>query len=457
VKMAIRYGALRDVPAGAVLACGSRGEVANDPTFGNHYVYFPNTVSGGTPYAQPDSVIDGYQQVGYVLFNVMFNANDTLRQRVAWALSNFIVSSVYDGFYNTNSEGHFQFYDILVRNAFGNFEDLLVEVSFNPMMSRYLTYHGSRSFASTGNFADENYAREIMQLFSIGLNKMNSDGTYVLDNNGIEVPTYTNEDIIDYARVWTGFKSAPVRSNLMDQIGDSFVDALVINTPDRDRFPKPKLDQSGYLGDAYPICDELPRKPWLRAGATFFLIGGFSNEGDSLDKGIDPRGRFSPSESSGSALFAALCARPSAGAPCAFPEKVVLPNAITCTGDAECKAEQVFSIRIYDSVTLKTVYYRIQNTPCVRLTFFDNGRILQEGGTVQCGNPAIPRGQPACCNASASNTTSSSVRGPECLFANDHTTWETARARCSAQGLVLAPFQDVPFLHLEFTSPSYFL
>lgn len=271
----------------------------------------------------------------------MFTAADTLRQRVAWALSNFIVSSFAESFYTDRPEGHFQFYDILIRNAFGSYEKLLLDVSYSPMMSRYLTYHGSRSTAITGNLADENYAREIMQLFSIGLDRLNHDGTVVFDSKGNPEQTYTNEDIIDYARVWTGFRSTPVRSNLFDLARDSFVDPLNIESQNRDRYPKPKLDRAGYLGDGYPLCDEIPTKPWLRAGATFYLVGSYSNEGDVLDNQTDPRGRFEPLEADNSALFAALCARPSPGAPCAFPVKVVLPNRIACSSKEECEAEEV--------------------------------------------------------------------------------------------------------------------
>jgi uncharacterized protein (DUF1800 family) len=63
-------------------------------------------------------------------------------------------------------------------------------------------------------YADENYAREVMQLFSIGLTKLNNDGTPVKDSNGVPLRTYTNDEITEYARVWTGFRTHFVRGNI---------------------------------------------------------------------------------------------------------------------------------------------------------------------------------------------------------------------------------------------------
>ncbi len=110
----------------------------------------------------------------------------------------------------SQTESFLTYYDIFVRNGFGNYFDILKEVSYSPMMAEMLSYLGSKSSEyiwkahKEVQFADENYAREIMQLFSIGLVKLNIDGTEELDSNGNTIATYTNDDITEYARVWTG-------------------------------------------------------------------------------------------------------------------------------------------------------------------------------------------------------------------------------------------------------------
>ena len=133
---------------------------------------------------------------------------DQLRQRVAFALSQiFVVSSA--GVVGEYPKGLVSYYDTLVRGAFGNFRQLLQDVTMHPMMGMYLTYIGNRKerFDSTGKITqapDENYAREVMQLFTIGLEQLNLDGTAKKDAGGNPIPTYSNDDVIGLARVFTG-------------------------------------------------------------------------------------------------------------------------------------------------------------------------------------------------------------------------------------------------------------
>ena len=97
------------------------------------------------------------------------------------------------------------FYDIFVRNAFGNYYDVLREVTFHPVMGRYLSHIGNqKADPAINRYPDENYAREVMQLFSIGLWELNTDGTRTLDASGRPIPTYHNRDITELARVLTG-------------------------------------------------------------------------------------------------------------------------------------------------------------------------------------------------------------------------------------------------------------
>lgn len=132
-------------------------------------------------------------------------ASDALRQRVAFALSEiFVVSDNVDDLI-VNPYALSDYYDTLLNSAFGNFRDLLRDVSLHPAMGIYLSHVNNRRSDSANNiFPDENYAREVMQLFSIGLFELNTDGSLRLDNNGDPVPTYTNVEIREFAKIFTG-------------------------------------------------------------------------------------------------------------------------------------------------------------------------------------------------------------------------------------------------------------
>ena len=87
-----------------------------------------------------------------------------------------------------------------MRHAFGSYRDVLREVSYSPMMGDYLTYTQNKAFVASGTVPDENFAREIMQLYSIGLWMLHMDGTRQLDAAGQPIPTYDNDDIMDVSR-----------------------------------------------------------------------------------------------------------------------------------------------------------------------------------------------------------------------------------------------------------------
>ncbi|HIP03242.1 MAG TPA: DUF1800 domain-containing protein [Campylobacterales bacterium] len=130
--------------------------------------------------------------------------NDQLRQRVAFALSEIMVISRFGSLVN-QPDARISYYDVLIKNAFGNFETLLQEVTYHPAMGKYLTYLGNaKTDPAKGNHPDENYAREVMQLFSIGLYQLNLDGTEKTDAKGKALPTYTQRDIEEMAKVFTG-------------------------------------------------------------------------------------------------------------------------------------------------------------------------------------------------------------------------------------------------------------
>jgi len=130
---------------------------------------------------------------------------DQLRQRTAFALSELLVISLSDNPLKFQAEGIAHYYDLLVKNSFGDFRTLLSEVSRNPAMGIYLSHQGNqKGDPETGRTPDENFARELMQLFAIGLYELNSDGSYKTNNN-LPNPAYSQEDVNNMARVLTGW------------------------------------------------------------------------------------------------------------------------------------------------------------------------------------------------------------------------------------------------------------
>lgn len=140
-----------------------------------------------------------------IWFRNVLLGEDQLRQRVAFALSEILVVSQL-GALQSRPFAVADFYDVLAENAFGNYRDLLEEVTLHPAMGVYLSMLGNEKPNPTLNIRpDENYARELMQLFSIGLVELNIDGTVRLDGNNQPIPTYDQEIIEGFAHVFTGW------------------------------------------------------------------------------------------------------------------------------------------------------------------------------------------------------------------------------------------------------------
>lgn len=132
------------------------------------------------------------------------HGEDQLRQRVAFALSQILVTSRRDPVLDFHPEAMAYYMDVLNENAFGNYRDLLEDVTYSPAMGVYLTYRGNqKADPETGRMPDENYAREILQLFTVGLVELNPDGTPVV-SGGQARELFDNDDITGLARVFTG-------------------------------------------------------------------------------------------------------------------------------------------------------------------------------------------------------------------------------------------------------------
>lgn len=160
----------------------------------------------------------------YAWWQYHMTSNDYLRQRVALALSEILVISDKSSFGN-NPYALSDYYDILLQHAFGNYRDIIEEVTYHASMGVYLTHlNNPKTNIEENQFPDENYAREIMQLFTIGLNMLNPDGTVIVDSVGQPVPTYDNLDIFEFSKIFTGLTWA-----------------------DRDKFGKNALKDTSYI------------------------------------------------------------------------------------------------------------------------------------------------------------------------------------------------------------------
>ena len=159
----------------------------------------PNTIPGAcTGTCQRDNYTM-YPLQRQFFYNAMY-LPDQLRQRTAWALHKFLVIS---GQQEIQPSHMIPYLNTLVSNAFGNYWDILFTLTLNPAMGDYLNMR-----TSTLASPNENYAREILQLFSIGLVQLNTDGTPKLDLGGKTIPTYSQYDINELSRVFTGWQLA---------------------------------------------------------------------------------------------------------------------------------------------------------------------------------------------------------------------------------------------------------
>jgi len=132
---------------------------------------------------------------------------DQLRQRVAWALSQIFVTSLIELGPNQNM---ITYQNMLLADAFTNYRQIMSDVTLSSAMGQYLNMaNNAKADPTVGSLANENFAREMMQLFTIGTSTLNSDGTVQVDSNGIPIPTYSQFTVTEFARVYTGWTYAP--------------------------------------------------------------------------------------------------------------------------------------------------------------------------------------------------------------------------------------------------------
>ncbi len=176
---------------------------------------FPNPPWPAEVLFKPRSEI-GNQQAAW--FKATCTGPDQLRQRVAFALSEIFVVGT-GAVIDRTPEAKAKYYDLLVNGAFGTYRQLLENITLDPSMGVWLTYFGNpKADPIKGTSPDENYAREVMQLFSIGLVQLQPDGTLLLDSAGQPIPTYDQTTISETAKVFTGWQGAAFPPDFLDPV-----------------------------------------------------------------------------------------------------------------------------------------------------------------------------------------------------------------------------------------------
>lgn len=179
-------------------------------------------------------------------FREAFYGNAQLRHRVAWALSQVLVTS---GVQIQQSSHMIAYHQILSQNAFGNYRKLLKDITLNPAMGDYLD-----TVRSTKNNPNENYPREILQLFSVGLFKLNLDGTVIRDGQGNPVPTYSQEDINNFSKIFTGWNYCNIGCTNSSPGLVNYKDPLVIVPANHDTTEKTLLSYPGAPNSTIQAC-----------------------------------------------------------------------------------------------------------------------------------------------------------------------------------------------------------
>jgi hypothetical protein len=191
----LEQGAFGPTPSDAanVQTLGFQGWLNQQFNLGQVSNYTPITSSqGGMP--------------AHFLTNAVTNP-DQLRQRVAFALSQIFVTSLQKLIWNSNMV---LFQNMLLADAFTNYRQIMGDVTLSPAMGQYLDMANNAMANTTeGTLANENYARELMQLFTIGTQMLNQDGSLQYDSNNLAIPTYLQPTIGEFARVYTGWTYAP--------------------------------------------------------------------------------------------------------------------------------------------------------------------------------------------------------------------------------------------------------
>mmetsp|Transcript_5472 Transcript_5472/g.11291 ORF Transcript_5472/g.11291 Transcript_5472/m.11291 type:complete len:828 (-) Transcript_5472:665-3148(-) len=407
-----------------VVVCGSENEVAKNPVLPNSI--FEWHLDGRPKYK---SQLEAQNQKKSVWRMIALKSHDQLRQRVAWALSQILVVSEQNINHRGLTEGFLNYYDIFVKHAFGNYRDILKEVSYNPLMGKMLSFLDSKSSLYTRQqtsrtiFPDENFAREIMQLFSIGTVLLHIDGTQKIDaTTGSPIHTYTNHNIMSFARAWTGFRMQLQRANI--EKGE-VVDPMFIDPIKRDIFPKISLDMN-FIGDGLPLCNDLPRRHFLKKKSQYRLLGSVSAP-EMLHE--EASWRLKPEtfrlvlDKSYSKLYKVLND---------FTESKVPGTNVFLKKDIECYGDECI-VNTLKQVEVNGIFYEYIRPSCVHLSFFENSKsIRKRNGYAMCENKSNIIAASACTKVSRKESQKQGAID-FCKYSGELVTYKTGKKRCSSK------------------------
>ena len=269
--------------------------------------------------------------------------------------------------------------------------------------------------------------RESCQLETVGLDMLNMDGTPIKDSLGRIIPVYDTTDILTFARVWTGLEIAARRGNYEEKEPNkiNWMDPMTLKDGEKhDWFPKKDLLDS-WIGDRYPLCYDLPEKPFLKSGAVYKLLGRSSS----------PRYQYDPSfwdgngdikrltlNSANSALYNALC--DVSNGVCTYPTVVTLSSDLACDG-LECDVDTVRVVQVSPNV-----FYEYVQQPCVNLAFIESGfsKAVFAGssnGAGMCADSRRPVATTTCCESGLATIS--------CVYNGEYVKYDTNTDRCGTE------------------------
>lgn len=252
---------------------------------------------------------------------------------------------------------------------------------------------------------------------------LNQDGTPKLDDDGNAIDVYDNEDIMSFARGWTGFQRFIARGNIESRSNNNRLDPMYIVQDWRDRFPKTDLTE-GYIGDGYPLCTDLPERMFLRKGAKYRLLGPnplpelIKDNPDLANPNYDIK-RFVLAPGPLRVALSQVGGE--------WKGVVVLDSNLLCTGD-ECDVDTVRVVKVDD------IYYEYVAPPCVQQAFYNDakgvGRYYRSDEGTMCANPRLPHASEACCEPD--DYLSLSLASRNCKYDGERVTYSTAEERCDS-------------------------
>ena len=239
-----------------------------NPVYSSSSMYkqlYDRITTAQPPSVGGDSLSD--DRVHEIWYKNVVNGPDQLRQRVATAYSEIFVTSEVNDTLDGNIPGMASYYDMLANDAFANFRTILNDVTLHPIMGEYLNMRGNNK-ATPPQSPNENYAREILQLFSIGLYMLQPDGTLLLDANGQPIATYDQTTITQFAQVFTGWNfganisipvlvapSPPATQPTVQPFTSSYNKRMVLTAGNHSGTTKALLSYTGaptFSGSKYP-------------------------------------------------------------------------------------------------------------------------------------------------------------------------------------------------------------